>query len=106
MHLLFVVKEIDNEPQGILLISSLLKQAGHRVSLVVATEEDPVAAAVRLRPDVVGYTVYTGPHTWYLELNRQVRAQLPVARVHWGKSAVAYPMQLPGTPANQGDHSL
>ena len=33
MHILFVVKEIDNEPQGILLISSLLKQAGHQVSL-------------------------------------------------------------------------
>jgi anaerobic magnesium-protoporphyrin IX monomethyl ester cyclase len=77
LHLLFVVKEIDNEPQGILLISSLLKQAGHHVSLVVATEEDPVEAALRLRPDVVGYTVYTGPHTWYLDLNQRIRAQLP-----------------------------
>lgn len=77
MHLLFIVKEIDNEPHGILLISSVLKQAGHRVSLVVATEEDPLEAALRLRPDVVGYTVYTGPHTWYLELNQRIRARLP-----------------------------
>lgn len=77
MHLLFVVKEIDNEPHGILLISSLLKRAGHRVSLVVATEEDPVEAAVRLRPDVVGYTVYTGTHNWYLRLNQRIRARLP-----------------------------
>jgi len=77
LHLLFIVKEIDNEPHGILLISSVLKQAGHRVSLVVATEEDPLEAALRLRPDVVAYTVYTGPHTWYLELNRRIRAQLP-----------------------------
>jgi radical SAM superfamily enzyme YgiQ (UPF0313 family) len=77
LHLLFIVKEIDNEPQGILLISSLLKQAGHHVSLVVASEEDPIEAALRLRPDVLGYTVYTGPHTWYLELNQRIRAQLP-----------------------------
>jgi len=77
VHLLFIVKEIDNEPQGILLISSLLKQAGHQVSLAVATEEDPVEAAVRLRPDVVGYTVYTGSHPWYLELNRRIRAKVP-----------------------------
>jgi radical SAM superfamily enzyme YgiQ (UPF0313 family) len=77
LHLLFIVKEIDNEPQGILLISSVLKQAGHQVSLVVASEEDPVEAALRLRPDVVGYTVYTGPHTWYLELNQKIKAQLP-----------------------------
>jgi anaerobic magnesium-protoporphyrin IX monomethyl ester cyclase len=77
LHLLFVVKEIDNEPQGILLISSLLKQAGHQVSLSVATEEDPLQAALRLRPDAVGYTVYTGSHPWYLDLNRRIRAQLP-----------------------------
>jgi anaerobic magnesium-protoporphyrin IX monomethyl ester cyclase len=77
LHLLFIVKEIDNEPQGILLISSVLKQAGHQVSLVVATEEDPVEAALRLKPDVLGYTVYTGPHTWYLDLNQRIRAQLP-----------------------------
>ena len=77
LHILFVVKEIDNEPQGILLISSLLKQAGHQVSLVVGTEEDPLATALRLRPDVVGYTVYTGVHLWYLEQNRRIRAQLP-----------------------------
>jgi anaerobic magnesium-protoporphyrin IX monomethyl ester cyclase len=77
LHLLFVVKEIDNEPQGILLISSLLKQAGHQVSLAVATEEDPLQVALRLRPDVVGYTVYTGSHPWYLDLNQRIRAQLP-----------------------------
>ena len=77
MHLLFIVKEVDNEPQGILLLSSVLKQAGHQVSLVVATEEDPLEAALRLRPDVVAYTVYTGPHTWYLDLNQRIRAQLP-----------------------------
>lgn len=77
LHVLFVVKEIDNEPLGILIISSVLKQAGHRVSLVVATEEDPLAAAVRLQPDVLGYTVYTGSHRWYLDLNRRLRAQLP-----------------------------
>jgi anaerobic magnesium-protoporphyrin IX monomethyl ester cyclase len=79
MHLLFIVKEIDNEPHGILLISSVLKRAGHQVSLVIASEEDPVKAALRLQPDVLAYTVYTGPHTWYLDLNRRIRAQVPDA---------------------------
>ena len=77
MHLLFIVREIDNEPQGILLIAAALKQAGHRASLVVATEEDPLAATRRLRPDVVGYTVYTGTHSYYLELNRRIKAAQP-----------------------------
>jgi anaerobic magnesium-protoporphyrin IX monomethyl ester cyclase len=95
LHLLFIVKEIDNEPQGILLISSVLKQAGHHISLVVATEEDPVEAALRLRPDVIGYTVYTGPHTWYLELNQRIRAQLPgVFSVFGGPHPTFFPEMI------------
>ncbi|MGQ9626816.1 MAG: B12-binding domain-containing radical SAM protein [Anaerolineae bacterium] len=77
VHLLFIVKEIDNEPHGILHISSLLKKEGHRVSLIVATEEDPVEGAAKLQPDVVGYSVYTGTQNYYLDLNRRIRARLP-----------------------------
>ena len=77
MHLLFIIKEIDNEPHGIMHISALLKQEGHQTSLAVATEEDPVEAALRLKPDVVGYTVYTGTQNYYLDLNHQIKAQLP-----------------------------
>jgi anaerobic magnesium-protoporphyrin IX monomethyl ester cyclase len=84
VHLLFIIRQIDNEPQGILLISSLLKRAGHRISLVVATEEDPLAAARRLKPDVVGYTVYTGMQGYYLELNSRIKAELPVFSIFGG----------------------
>ncbi|HEX9115552.1 MAG TPA: radical SAM protein [Anaerolineae bacterium] len=77
MHLLFIIRQIDNEPQGVLLIASVVKQAGHTVDLVVATEEDPLAAVWRLRPDVVAYTVYTGMHPYYLDLNRKIKAEMP-----------------------------
>jgi anaerobic magnesium-protoporphyrin IX monomethyl ester cyclase len=77
VHLLFIIKEIDNEPHGIMHISALLEQEGHQTSLAVATEEDPVEAALRLKPDVVGYTVYTGTQNYYLDLNRRIKAQLP-----------------------------
>jgi len=95
VHLLFILKEVDNEPHGILLIAALLKKEGHQVSLVVATEEDPVAAAVRLRPDVVGYTVYTGMHHYYLDLNRRIKAQLPqVWSVFGGPHPTFFPQML------------
>jgi anaerobic magnesium-protoporphyrin IX monomethyl ester cyclase len=77
VHLLFIIKEIDNEPHGIMHISALLKQEGHRTSLAVATVDDPIEVALRLKPDVVGYTVYTGTQNYYLDLNRQIKAQLP-----------------------------
>jgi len=91
VHLLFIVREIDNEPQGILLISSLVKQAGHRTSLVVATEEDPLEAVRRIKPDVVGYTVYTGTQKYYMELNRQIKAALPVFSIFGGPHPTFFP---------------
>ncbi len=101
MHLLFVIREIDNEPQGILQIASVLKRAGHRTSLVVATEEDPLDAARRLRPDVVGYTVYTGPHRYYLDLNRRIKAEMPVFSIFGGPHPTFFPelIQEPGVDA-------
>jgi len=95
MHLLFIVKEIDNEPQGILLIAALLRRAGHQVSMVVATEEDPLQAALRLQPDVVGYSVYTGTQRYYLELNRRIKARLPgVFSVFGGPHPTFFPEMI------------
>jgi len=39
--------------------------------MVVVTEEDPVEAAFRLKPDVVGFSVYTGTQRYYLNVNRR-----------------------------------
>jgi len=91
MHILFIVKEIDNEPHGILLISALLKKHGHRVSLVVAAQEDPLEGALRLRPDVVAYTVYTGTQRYYLEINRKIKAHLPVFSIFGGPHPTFFP---------------
>ena len=60
MRVLFVEKQIDYEPLGLLYLSRVLRQAGHEVRLVVASDEDPVAVAREWQPGVVGYSVYTG----------------------------------------------
>ncbi|MGQ9556108.1 MAG: B12-binding domain-containing radical SAM protein, partial [Anaerolineae bacterium] len=91
MHLLFIVKEIDNEPHGILLISALVKQHGHRVSLVIGSQEDPLQAALRLRPDVVGYSVYTGTQRYYLEINRRIKARMNVISLFGGPHPTFFP---------------
>ena len=96
MHLLYILKEVDNEPHGILLISALLKrESEHQVSLVVATEEDPVEAAERLQPDVVGFTVYTGMQNYYADLSRQIKARLPnVLSVFGGPHPTFFPEMI------------
>jgi anaerobic magnesium-protoporphyrin IX monomethyl ester cyclase len=96
VHLLYILKEVDNEPHGILLISALLKrESEHQVSLVVATEEDPVEAAVRLQPDVVGFTVYTGMQHYYIDLSRQIKARLPnVLSIFGGPHPTFFPEMI------------
>jgi radical SAM superfamily enzyme YgiQ (UPF0313 family) len=77
LRVLFVAQQIDYEPQGIMVLSSVLKAAGHEVELAVAAHADPIAAALDFRPDVAAYSVITGSQRFYLDLNLRLKAQLP-----------------------------
>ena len=59
-RILFVERDISYEPQGIMVLSAVLKKAGHDVALTVASLEDPVAFAVGYQPDILGFSVLTG----------------------------------------------
>jgi anaerobic magnesium-protoporphyrin IX monomethyl ester cyclase len=77
MRFLFIEKQIDYEPLGLLYLASTLRQAGHEVRLAVAAAQDPVLVAREWQPDVVGYSVYTGSQTYYRDLNLRIKAELP-----------------------------
>lgn len=77
MRVLFVEQQIDYEPQGIMVLSSVLKAAGHEVELAVASHGDPLAVARGFRPDVAAFSVITGSQRYYLDLNRRLKAELP-----------------------------
>ncbi len=75
-RILWVEKQIDYEPQGIMSMSAVLKAAGHDVALTIAAQEDPMQFAKDYRPDLVGYSVMTGSQHYYFKLNRQIKAAL------------------------------
>ena len=77
MRVLFVVEQIDYEPQGVMHLSSALKEAGHEVELAVAAHHDPLGVAREFRPDVAAYSVITGSQRFYLDVNRQLKAENP-----------------------------
>jgi len=91
MRILFAIKQIDYEPQGILHLSSVLKAAGHEVALTVASDEDPVRFAVRFDPHVIAYSVTTGSQGYYLTLNRRIKERLEVFSVFGGPHATFFP---------------
>ena len=57
-------------------LSACLKQAGHETHLAIAAQEDPIKLAREIEPDIVGYSVMTGSHQYYFDLNRQVKSAL------------------------------
>jgi len=102
MRVLFVEKQIDYEPLGLLYLSSVLRQAGHEVRLAVAAEEDPVSVAREWQPGVVGYSVYTGSQTYYRDLNQRIKEALPqVVSVFGGPHPTYFPefVEEPGVDA-------
>lgn len=76
MRILFVEQQIAYEPQGIMQLSSVLKQAGHEVELAIAAQEDPVQVARDFEPDILGYSVMTGSQRYYFDLNLRIREAL------------------------------
>ncbi len=101
MRILFVEKQIDYEPLGLLYLSSVLRQSGHQVRLSIAAGEDPVAVAQAWKPDVVGYSVYTGSQAYYRDLNLQIKEAVDVVSVFGGPHPTYFPefVEEPGVDA-------
>jgi anaerobic magnesium-protoporphyrin IX monomethyl ester cyclase len=77
MRILFICKEITlSEPVGILSLSAVLRKAGHETSLVLAERKGFLARVHDFRPDVLAYSITTGFHRYYLDLNRRIKAAL------------------------------
>jgi radical SAM superfamily enzyme YgiQ (UPF0313 family) len=101
MRVLFVEKQIDYEPLGLLYLSSVLRQSGHQVRLSIAAEQDPVAVAQEWQPDVVGYSVYTGSQAYYRDLNLRIKEAVDVVSVFGGPHPTYFPefVEEPGVDA-------
>jgi len=96
-RVLWVEKQIDYEPQGMMSLSAVLRQAGHEVALTIAAHEDPVQVARTFQPDILAYTVLTGSQRFYLDLNLQIKRALgdrePIS-VFGGPHATFFPEVL------------
>lgn len=91
MRVLFVEKQIDYEPLGLLYLSSVLRRAGHEVRLSIASEQDPVFFARQWQPDIVGYSVYTGSQTYYRDLNLRIKQEVEVLSIFGGPHPTYFP---------------
>lgn len=77
MKILFVTDVINkwygSEPLGIMYLSSVARAAGHETALTTDEYREASKSLLSFKPDVVAYSVTTGAHTGFLELNRRLK---------------------------------
>ena len=74
MKVLFLVYDWVIEPLGISYISSALKKSGHEVKIVKTKYEANTSSFIDIwQPDILAFSVTTGWHSYYLDLNREIR---------------------------------
>ncbi len=94
MRVLFVTQQIDYEPHGLMHLSSALEAAGHEVALAVDALEDPVRVAKELQPGIVGYSVITGSHRYYYQLNQSLKEEVDFFSVFGGPHPTFFPEMI------------
>ena len=65
------------ERLGIMILSSILKKHGHSVRLLLTEDlngKECVAKIKEYGPDILAYSVVTGEHNYYIELNKMIRS--------------------------------
>jgi len=90
MRVLFVTKPFFIEPLGLMYLSAAAKNKGHEVELAVSSQD--LEAKVRtFNPQVVGFSVMTGDHQEYLELNRRLKSKQRFVSVFGGPYPTFFP---------------
>lgn len=73
MRILFLTDDFLIDPLGTAWLSAELKLAGHEVDLCNVDAESNVDIMATYKPDMLCYSVTTGKHRYYRELNAELR---------------------------------
>jgi radical SAM superfamily enzyme YgiQ (UPF0313 family) len=95
MNILFIFRDLDAaEPIGVMYISALLKKKGHRVKYLGAKGVDLLNEIKSFRPDIIGYSVCTGNHKYYLKLNRCLKKHFRFIALFGGPHPTFFPEMI------------
>jgi len=92
MNILFIYKYNYIEPVGLMYISSSLVQAGHETFFFDTELSSHLEEYVeRLKPDIIAYSIVTGNHMDYAEINKNLKKQFSFFSVFGGPHATFFP---------------
>lgn len=103
MKVLFIVDDYLIDPLGIGYLSSYLKLNSIDVDIVKTKKEDIDQKIKDYQPDVFAYSVTTGKHTYYKELNKKLKEKYPdVVSVFGGPHVTFFPQYIDSPEMNYG----
>lgn len=99
MKILFINKFLDKHtiyrvPLGILYLSSAIKQAGHQVFICEPSRENVFVKLREIKPNIVAYSIRTGFHKYYIDLNKKLKNQFDFLSVFGGPHATFFPEMI------------
>lgn len=71
------IQNFWSEYIGLMSISSLLKTKGHTTKAFVGTKKRIIKEVRKFKPQVVGFTCFTGQHRWILDVCKNLKEALP-----------------------------
>ena len=78
MHIVFIHDLPDTEMPGVSSIAGALRDAGHCVSVWIATEEhDPFGSLEELKPDVFAFSLLAGAQVGPIALGKCLKRRYP-----------------------------
>ncbi len=95
MKILFVVKNIYLfERFGIMYISSMLKAHGHEVGILRTMVDDIQAKIEFFKPHILAFSLTTGFHQYYININREIKQKYKVLSVFGGPHPTFFPEMI------------
>jgi len=92
MKVLFVYKNLYiYEFKGLAQLSAILKREGHEVKLALSERENVLKIIKEWKPSIVGYSITTGFHKYYLNLNRKLKEKADFFAIFGGPHATYFP---------------
>ena len=95
MKVLFIFRDIDSaEPIGVMYISALLKKNGHTVKFLWTRGIDLLKEVIKYKPDIIGYSITTGVHKYYLKINKFLKKHYNFISIFGGPHATLFPEMI------------
>lgn len=90
--ILFIYQYEYLEPLGIMALSSYLKSNGHRCEFIDLAFEKQLSPLIKeINPDIIAYSITTGRHTFYQQLNLELKKDHDFLAIFGGPHATFFP---------------